>query len=1180
MGQSPVIVPLQDLNTSQVTREPVAGGVGISGSRVVFRGTDSEHGEEVWIVNSGAAVPADEVRPGPESSFPDGFAALGTDHFCCVADDGVTGPEVRIFTLAGRWLKSGWSNTDLRPGADHTAPVLLGSGNGVVWYAMDDLSQAGELAQTVWAFAGGAQPLRVGSYQRGTVQQASVVPGTSRLCFIARRHSESDLNLFTVDGMQQALRCGAMGSPAEAEPLPQPAYAATSTFVCFRQVYGSASLIAFHFASYQIWMLQALGPSVTPWLASNGTDRVCFAGYDSANGIELWATQGTPATTQRLSNLAAGSASSYPSRIQMVPGSNQGVFFQTGAEGGDRSLYFAAQLVNTTTFQEVTKNVNLASNLTVVSSQEIAFSRPNGLLQEVMLGNGLTGALQQLELEKNVLRLWHPSQPTTRGLNWLVDTGADYRVKVLGSGSVVASVAQFQRPASGGSVPQVFQGSPVNQIHVVGKTHTLRELRRFDGFSTSSSQVIPLLSSSVFWPQTASSDPADFYEIDGQLVLSGISGGRRVLFFSHTGEPNSFQVVETLTGPAATPGAYDVDQVVKLGARLFFTGTALGQTSGGRRLFSARYAPLESSYGGVIIEPVENVGLPVEADAVRVAAGKAFFVSPGSTKETLGWVDDLLHVTIVQVFDKDSLGVGITDLMSAPDRLFFSAMAASGPSTGQRTIWSSTGLANASVSPSVAVVSPKLMGLLGGEVVFWNLANGGNSIALFRWTGNIADMPFQLNQTSLQAQPTQSRWWRKPSGLEAGGRFNFANRLGQSISISSTGQSQMIDFDSFQILPEHLGTLNGSLLYHRLSRSSDYWGLRPWNGTYTYALLPEMPMAVPGPLIPHGARMWFSRVNPGNPPHSTGLWASDSVSFASQPVASLSNNRVMVMKEAGTFRGHLFFGGEPATSQGGIEPCILNTPPQPAAIPLITGAVKEQPFTFTYSQIVTGPATDAEGDPVSPPAIFPGASGVLKQNGTVITAETPILPGDTFEWTPAADPVGNLYAATVLLSDPWSKGQMPVLIRVETPLDEWTRMRFTPPELADPAISGIEADSDGDGVGNGLEFLFGRNPRAHETEAGTSFTGGLLPTGERHMVFSFKRVASLPAGTLLEIDQSADLVSWSTVAQKDGGSAWNPLYGTVSVDEVTLLDGRIQTSLTMDEFQTEPRFLRLRMTVP
>lgn len=79
MAQSPVVVSLQDLNTVQVTREAVTGGVGISGGRVVFRGSDSERGEEVWIVDGGVAKPAAEIRPGPESSFPAGFAALGTD---------------------------------------------------------------------------------------------------------------------------------------------------------------------------------------------------------------------------------------------------------------------------------------------------------------------------------------------------------------------------------------------------------------------------------------------------------------------------------------------------------------------------------------------------------------------------------------------------------------------------------------------------------------------------------------------------------------------------------------------------------------------------------------------------------------------------------------------------------------------------------------------------------------------------------------------------------------------------------------------------------------------------------------------------------------------------------------------------------------------------------------------
>ena len=163
MAQSPVVVSLQDLNTVQVTREAVTGGVGISGGRVVFRGTDSERGEEVWIVDGNVARPAAEIRPGPESSFPDGFAALGTDHFTCVADDGVTGPEVRVLTVGGSLSLSGWADTDLRPGADHTAPVLLGSGSSIVWYAMDDLSTSGELSQSVWAFTPANPPIRVGS---------------------------------------------------------------------------------------------------------------------------------------------------------------------------------------------------------------------------------------------------------------------------------------------------------------------------------------------------------------------------------------------------------------------------------------------------------------------------------------------------------------------------------------------------------------------------------------------------------------------------------------------------------------------------------------------------------------------------------------------------------------------------------------------------------------------------------------------------------------------------------------------------------------------------------------------------------------------------------------------------------------------------------------------------------
>ncbi|MBE7498646.1 MAG: hypothetical protein HS117_27215 [Verrucomicrobiaceae bacterium] len=1178
MAQSPVVVPLQDLNTGQVTREAVTGGVGISGGRVVFRGTDSERGEELWIVDGSVAKPAAEVRPGPESSFPDGFAPLGTDYFTCVADDGVTGPEVRVLTVGGSLSLSGWAETDLRPGADHTAPVLLGSGSSIVWYAMDDLSTSGELSQSVWAFTPANPPIRVGSYQRGSVQQASVVPGTSRLCFIARPHSAADLRLFTASGLQFAVMLASLGSPAQAEPLPVPVYAATTNFVCFRYMSGGPQLLATTFSNGQTVLLQQLGPSVTPWPASNGVDRVCFAGYDSTNGIELWVTAGTVGTTVRLTDIAAGAAHSYPSRIQMVPGSNKGVFFQTGAEGGDRSLQFVSTLLNPSAAQEVTKQCHLVENLTLMSEQEIAFSRSN----EVLLGNGTTGVLQQLDAAPAVLRLWHPSQPSTRGLNWLIDSGSDYRVKVLGSGTSSSQVAQFNRPAAGGSQPQVFQGSPVNQIHLVGLNHSgLRELRRFDGFSFGSAQNIPLQASSQqYSPYTASSHPADFFEIDGQLVLSAIVGGRRVLFFSHTAEPNSFQVVEALAGPAATPGAYDVDQVVKLGSRLFLTGMAPGQTSGERRLFTARYAPLESSYGGVVVDPVTKFGQPVEVTSLCVAAGKVFFVTPGSTTEELRCVDEALQLTTVGDFDKDSAGTGIADLVAAPGRLFFSAMASVGPMAGQRTIWSSTGTANAAESLPVPVVSPRLLGAWGSEVVFWSLISGGNGFQMARWTGNNSDNPTMLYQNAAQEQPMLSRDWRRPSGLDAGTQFFYANQLGQLVNLFSTGGGQAIGYDPLQVIPEHLALVGGDVLYHRLARNHDYWGLFAFDGTSEQPLTNALSLALPGPLIPHGGRVWYSRLVPGNPPRSTELWSSDGTFGTQQPVATLSPYRAMVMNQAGTFRGHLVFGGESWLGSIGIEPCLLNTPPTVPAPPLLTGAQKGQPYTFTYAQIVTGPATDADGDTVSAPSILPSSFGELKRNGSVITVPSPLLPGDTFEWTPGPDLTGNMAPAAIAVSDPWSPGITPVLIRVATPLDEWMQGHFTPAELADPAIGGINADSDGDGVTNGLEFLFGRHPRNQEAEAGTTFSGGPQLSGARRAVFSFIRTATLTPGAVLEIDQSADLSYWWTVVRKDTNNPWNAFYPDVTVDEQTQPDGRIKTTVTIDEWVSEPRFLRLRMTVP
>ncbi len=817
---------------------------------------------------------------------------------------------------------------------------------------------------------------------------------------------------------------------------------------------------------------------------------MCFAGYDSAHGIELWTTQGTPATTQRVSDLAAGAASSHPSRIQMVSG-GQGVFFQTGAEGGSRSLYYASRVFDLPTFQLLSSQAHLGNDFTIVSNHEMAFTAPDGAGRQLWLGDGKSGSLSQLDDGSAIHRLWRPAAAASsiRGLNWLTEMSTEYRIRVLGSGSQTATVLSFAKPSSGGHLPVAFQGDPASQVYVVGADHhEQRQLWRFDGTSVNSAQFIHLQTTSDYPTASASSHPADFFEIDGQLVFSAIpNGGRRVLYFSHTGENESFQVVGDLAGNLNLPGAYDVDQVVRLGSRLFFTGMAPGQSGGARRLFRARYAPAEASNGGVISEAVTDSGLTVEAQRLVVAAGKVFFVTSGTTTDTLRCVDASLNLVTVGVFAKDSLGEGISDLVGSPDLLFFSGVATSGASAGQRTVWSTAGASGVpATQPPLLLPGARPLGLLGSQVVFWN--PDGPNFRQWTWSGSSVEGLALVFEAPVQEHPVRSRDWRRPSGIENEGHFYSCNQLGRPVWFNTSGQRGIFyDNDQMQVLPEHLSSLGGQLVFHALRRDQGDWFTYRWAGGTHDPLLGPGHLQRPGPMFQHGGQVWFSRFRQGNPPNTTELRSSDGLVVSDQ-APLFSTRRATTMSAAGSYRGHLFLAAGAGSGRYGTEPCILNTPPDVPIPPLLQGARKEQPFSFTYAQMITGTASDADGDTISPPAITPAFVGLLKRNGAVVTEETAILPGDTFEWTRPVHPVGNVEAVHVVQRDPWATTQAPVFIRVETPHDEWTRLHFSPAELADPAVSGVEADADGDGVNNGLEFLFGRHPRNNETEPSVTFS--------------------------------------------------------------------------------------------
>lgn len=68
--------------------------------------------------------------------------------------------------------------------------------------------------------------------------------------------------------------------------------------------------------------------------------------------------------------------------------------------------------------------------------------------------------------------------------------------------------------------------------------------------------------------------------------------------------------------------------------------------------------------------------------------------------------------------------------------------------------------------------------------------------------------------------------------------------------------------------------------------------------------------------------------------------------------------------------------------------------------------------------------------------------------------------------------------------------------------EEWSALVFTTEELADPAISGPEADADGDGRRNFLEFTLASAPKAAGTVRDTDAWLG----GDGHLRMSYPRL--------------------------------------------------------------------------
>ncbi len=190
-----------------------------------------------------------------------------------------------------------------------------------------------------------------------------------------------------------------------------------------------------------------------------------------------------------------------------------------------------------------------------------------------------------------------------------------------------------------------------------------------------------------------------------------------------------------------------------------------------------------------------------------------------------------------------------------------------------------------------------------------------------------------------------------------------------------------------------------------------------------------------------------------------------------------------------------------------------------------------------------------------------GNNGTVPLNGSVNRTSNTALDGLAGPITPAA-----ALAALTTASD-----HLPVVAdysvagAVETPpYQAWRSRYFAPDELGDPAISGDQADPDGDGIVNLLEYALGLEPRVAGV-AGLPTVEIVEAEGGRALALSYTRVVGA-TDVSYEPQASGDLAAWS-------GAAGD----VVTVSVTGSADGLTQTVVVRDArpMGEGARFMRL-----